>query len=249
MNSFLSALSFYTRIPVPARVHHSTESLDKGTKYLPLIGTLVGAFGAAVFMLSSLLFSRETSLIFSIAATVLLTGAFHEDGFSDTCDGLGGGWTAAEKLRIMKDSRVGAYGLIGTVLLLLLKLSLLKNQPAGYTWQGIVIAHTVSRLVPVWLIKVLEYVRLDETSKVKPVAKKMGTGGLIFATLTAVGITAALHYQLLPVLVAVPLLITGFSIAFKKQLGGYTGDLLGASQQISEITVLAGMTVLWKFFL
>jgi len=127
---FFTALMFYTRIPCPAWVNHDEEFLNKATRYFPLIGWIVGGLAALTFYGSSFIFSKEVSILFSFAISVLITGAFHEDGFADVCDGFGGGWTKEKILDIMKDSRVGAYGAIGIVLLFLLKFALLLNSRA-----------------------------------------------------------------------------------------------------------------------
>ncbi len=97
---FFAALMFFTRIPCPTWVKHSQETLNKASRYFPLIGWIVGAIGASVFWISSLLFPPVLAVLLSMIATILLTGAFHEDGFADVCDGFGGGWTQEEILRI-----------------------------------------------------------------------------------------------------------------------------------------------------
>ena len=106
---FLTAVMFYTRIPVPSWVNHDADYLNKATKYFPLIGWIVGIIAVLVFVGANYLFNPSIAIIISMAASVLLTGAFHEDGFADVCDGFGGGWTKEKILMIMKDSRVGAY--------------------------------------------------------------------------------------------------------------------------------------------
>ena len=249
MNSFLSALSFYTRIPVPFRVHSSPETLNKGTKFLPLIGTIIGGIVSGVFFLSQLIFSIPVSIVLSMISSVLITGAFHEDGFSDTCDGLGGGWTREDKLRIMKDSRVGAYGLTGTILMLLLKFTLLNELTSSLIVPAIISVHTLSRLVPVLLIQILPYVRMDETSKIKPAAQKISITAALFALFSSVLIIFLLNISFLYLLI--PAIVTTFwtAVWFKRKMGGYTGDMLGASQQISEVILLAGIIVIWNYIL
>ena len=93
--------------------------------YFPLIGWIVGGFSALIFWASSFLFPVSISIIFSMIASILVTGAFHEDGFADVCDGFGGGWTKEKILEIMKDSRVGSYGVIGMILMLGTKFAVL----------------------------------------------------------------------------------------------------------------------------
>jgi adenosylcobinamide-GDP ribazoletransferase len=126
----LLAVQFYTRLPVPAWVGYSDELLNKATVYFPLVGWLVGSVAAGAFMGANFLFrNTELALLLSMVASILLTGAFHEDGFADVCDGFGGGWTPDKILAIMKDSRLGTYGVTGLGLLLAGKFLALRGLP------------------------------------------------------------------------------------------------------------------------
>jgi adenosylcobinamide-GDP ribazoletransferase len=119
---FFTALSFYTRLPAPAFIHGNNAGLlPDSIRYLPLIGWMAGIVAAIVYLLANYLFGDTLAVLFSMVATVLLTGAFHEDGFADVCDGFGGGWTKDRILDIMKDSRLGTYGVLGLILLLGIK--------------------------------------------------------------------------------------------------------------------------------
>ena len=89
---FFTAIMFFTRLPVP-ELEYSQEKLNASSRYFPLVGILVGALSATVFMFSSLIFSTNISMLLSMITSILITGAFHEDGFADTCDGFGGGYT------------------------------------------------------------------------------------------------------------------------------------------------------------
>ena len=121
LNRFFNALAFYTRIPCPNWVDYSEEQLNRASAYFPLMGYLVAGFSFLVFYLAQTIFSIELSILLSMVAGILFTGAFHEDGFADLCDGFGGGWKAEDILRIMKDSRLGTYGVTGLLLVLLIK--------------------------------------------------------------------------------------------------------------------------------
>ena len=113
MNLFFTALMFYTRLPVPANINHNDTALSRATQFFPLIGWIIGGIGAATLCGCSLVFSPELAVLLSMIATIYATGAFHEDGFADMCDGFGGGWTKTQILTIMKDSRLGTYGVTG----------------------------------------------------------------------------------------------------------------------------------------
>jgi adenosylcobinamide-GDP ribazoletransferase len=231
---FLTALMFYTRIPVPKGIDYSGDALNQSTRYFPLIGIIVGGFAALVFYLSSFIFYSSISIILSMIASVLITGAFHEDGFADVCDGFGGGYTINQKLTIMKDSRVGTYGLLGLFFLMMLKYLLLKE--LSFNVVAVLIAiHALSRLSPVLLIYHLEYVRKDTLSKVKPIGKKIKISELIIAIVFAIFPLYLLG--LWGFVLIIPLLFIQCLSAwfFKRHLGGYTGDCLGATQQVAEI--------------
>jgi adenosylcobinamide-GDP ribazoletransferase len=241
---FFTALMFYTRIPCPSWVNHSEEYLNQATKYFPLIGWIVGGFATAVLWLFVWVLPPSVAIILSMMASVVLTGAFHEDGFADVCDGFGGGWTKEQILTIMKDSRVGAYGAIGVVLLLLLKWTLLyeiglKIKLWEFFWV-LLSAHSISRLMAVILIFTQPYSRANDASgKAKPIAKKMMPQHFvvawIFGTLPMLGM--ALYQGLFSIFILIPCIAVAFYMAtyFRKKIDGYTGDCLGATQQITEV--------------
>jgi len=245
---FFTALMFFTRIPCPNWVDHSEEYLNKASKYFPVVGIIVGAASAFIFWLSQLVFPAEIAVIFSIVASILVTGAFHEDGFADVCDGFGGGWTKEKILLIMKDSRLGTFGVIGLGLILLLKWSVLKYFPVNTLMIALVSGHAISRLNAVSLIFTDDYARDDDTSKSKPLATKMSPGELIFAMLFGI-VPLILFANVYVLLVLVPLLFVRwyFSRYFKKWIGGYTGDCLGAVQQVSEIVFYLSLILIFKY--
>ncbi len=256
---FFTAVMFYTRIPCPQWVDHSHDYLNKASRYLPLIGWILGVATFLVLYFSLIVFPPEIAVILSMIAGILLTGAFHEDGFADVCDAFGGGYEKMRILDIMKDSRVGAYGLIGTTLILLLKFASLTAlltltfatlNPKIGVLLILVSAHSISRLAAVSVVFNNAYVREDALSKSKPIAKKNTWKEILGATvfgLIPVAILACYQYQilyaLLPVLIARILL----SRYFNKWIGGYTGDCLGATQQVSEIVFYLSVIAIWKF--
>ena len=168
---FVCAIQFLTRIPVSTANAYSESRMQEATRYYPLVGVLVGLLGAVVFQLLSLLLPVLPSLILMICATIWLTGAFHEDGFADMCDGIGGGHTKEQMLGIMRDSRLGTYGVVGIMMLLLIKLSLLWNLVTTDTTiflTAFVVAHCLSRASAVLVIATSRYVR--DAGVAKPVA-------------------------------------------------------------------------------
>jgi len=251
----LLAVQFYTRLPVPAWAGYSDELLNKATIYFPLVGWLVGSVAAGVFAGASFLFrNAEVALLLSMVASILLTGAFHEDGFADVCDGFGGGWTQDKILAIMKDSRLGTYGATGLGLLLAGKFLVLRGLPPAAVTPALLLAHPLSRATALTCIFSHRYARANEDSKAKPVAKKMSAAelatGLLLGALPLLAYAAWLHRPVL-LLVLLPLAVVKTILAryFQRWIGGYTGDCLGAIQQAAEVSIylflLAGFA--WKF--
>lgn len=251
----LTAVQFYTRLPVPAWVGHSDNLLNKATVYFPVVGWLVGGVATAVYMSGQLLFRNDgVALLLSLGASVLLTGAFHEDGFADTCDGFGGGWTKLKILEIMKDSRLGTYGAVGLGLLLGLKLVALRGLPATGVGAALLVAHPLSRATALTCIFTHEYARENEDSKAKPVAKKISraelVAGLLLGALPLLVYAAWLRCPaLLWVFVPLGLVQTSLTRYFRRWIGGYTGDCLGAIQQVAEVVVYLFLLILsaWSF--
>lgn len=240
LHIFLTAVMFYTRIPVPRWVDHNPEYLNKATIYFPIIGWMVGGYTALIYFLCQLFLPVELSILLSFAAGIWMTGAFHEDGFADVCDGFGGGWTKEKILTIMKDSRVGAFGAIGMIVLFMVKFFALKALVSDLKIVPIlIIAHTLSRYTALTFIFTHEYVRENDDSKAKPVAKKLGMKELIIATLFGQLPLLFFYPQWSVFLVLIPLLLLKQYLAwyFKKWIGGYTGDCLGATQQLAEVVI------------
>ncbi len=245
---FFTALMFFTRIPCPKWVDHSAEYLNKSSKYFPVVGIIVGSISALAYWLFKLIFPADIALIFSMIASILATGAFHEDGFADVCDGFGGGWTKEKILFIMKDSRLGTFGVVGIGLILLLKWSALKYIPVDTLVITLICGHAISRLNAVSLIFTDQYARDDDSAKSKPLATKMSTAALIFALVFGLA-PLALFNNINVLLVILPLLLLRwyFSRYFKKWIGGYTGDCLGAVQQVSEVVFYLSLLLIFKF--
>ncbi len=187
LHIFLTAVMFYTRIPCPKWVDHNSKLISLSTRYFPLIGWMVGVIYAGVLVISSLVFPPFVSLLLGLMTSVLLTGAFHEDGFADVCDGFGGGWTKEKILIIMKDSRVGTYGVVGVLLIFALKISAttsLQNLIGIVPFILLIVSsHSLSRMMAVTLIYSLPYSREDQDSKAKPVAKGISFSNLLIAFL------------------------------------------------------------------
>jgi adenosylcobinamide-GDP ribazoletransferase len=250
-NVFLTAIMFYTRIPCPPVKNYSQELLDRSVRYFPLVGWMLGAgmvvlvWGMGYFLPDSL------RVALMLAWSVLATGAFHEDGFADTCDGLGGGWERLQILQIMKDSRIGVFGALGLILLFMVKfvaLLELLNQSFAYFAIVLMIAHVLSRFCVLIFMQMLPYCHQDLLSKVKPIAKKVGKADFLIAS-SWVMMLWFLQPHLALMLVCIPIVILLFGVKsyLKKWIGGYTGDVLGALQQVVELIILIYGVAVWNF--
>jgi adenosylcobinamide-GDP ribazoletransferase len=257
---------FLTRLPVPRFTDHSPEYLQQSSRYLPLVGWIVGGISALVFLVFNKYMSEDIALLASIIAGVLTTGAFHEDGFADVCDGFGGGWTKEKILLIMKDSRLGTFGVIGLISILSAKFLLLKELPKFtpdlqhpsinifLNYKNflllIIAAHAVSRLMPVFVIRFFDYATDPDTSKVKPqVSQRPSVGSLIIAMVCAGVPFIFLNWYFLLAIVPVALVARQLAVYFRKWIGGYTGDCLGAIQQVGETAFYLSALIIWRYFL
>ena len=242
---FLLALQFLTRLPIALKDDEfSPERLESSTRYYPLVGLLIGSFAALVYYLCTLALPAPLPVLISTAASLLLTGAFHEDGLADTFDGIGGGLTREAALNIMKDSRISTYGTAALVTILLIKVFTLSALSLPLAIGALIAGHGLSRVSAVMVMVTSRYVRFE--GKAKPVASDVGTKGLVFlAAFTAlILIGLGLTGWSLPLLAcALVGLIAGhvlIRLFYERKLGGYTGDALGATQQISEIGFYLG---------
>jgi adenosylcobinamide-GDP ribazoletransferase len=254
---FLVAIQFLTRLPVPHLTGFQTSWLSESARFFPLVGALVGIIAVGIWWICGLFFPPLVAVGLMMSASLLLTGAFHEDGFADVCDGFGGGRMRDAVLANMKESRVGAYGAIGVVMMLGLKWSVLVSLPYAAFPIIVIGAHMVSRWCATSLIWRLPYVRADAEAKSKPLANSLsGAGWLLSGVLGALILLPALllidpaaRSQLALALLAA-LTLSGITTVlaagyFKSRIGGYTGDCLGATQQLAELGfLLAALGVL-----
>ncbi len=236
----LTAVQFLTRLPVPGWVGHGPGQLDRAMRYLPLVGIGVGLVGAAVLGLAGAGLPRPAAALLSVAATLLLTGALHEDGLADTLDGLCGGATRDDALRIMRDSRLGTYGAAGLAVVLGLKVAALSALPAA--GPALVAGHAGSRFLVVCVLARLPYAR----TKGKAAAVAGGVGAVELAVAGCCGVLPMLLLgsRAAPALLLAAGLAWGMARWYDRRLGGYTGDGLGAVQQMTELAIL--LVALWR---
>jgi len=229
-----TAVIFLTRVPVPWTVPGIEARLGRCTPWFPVVGLAVGAVGALGWWAGSLVGGTVIGALFAVAATTLLTGAFHEDGLADTFDGLGGSPERERALEIMKDSRIGTYGALALGLGLLTRVAALAALgPAAPA--ALVAGHVLARLSSLPLIRWLPYARADG-----------GTGKPFAGGVTRAGLLAAAAFSLLVTLVALAgataaAWLAGAAVVgvtglwYRRRLAGITGDTLGATNQLVEV--------------
>ena len=244
LNLLLLAISFYTRLPHPKTLDY--RQLPQAAVYLPLIGWLVGGFSALIFYLAELLWPQTTATILALISGILITGAIHEDGFADVCDGFGGGMGKQRIMSIMKESHIGVYGLLGLLLMLLLKINLLGTMPITVVPLVLLAGHSISRLSPLLVMKRYAYAR-DQDSKASGAVYKANFQELFFAAIIALSPLLLLPTLYLLTVIPVALCTLLLGHYFYRHIGGYTGDCLGASQQVAETVFYLSVSVLWIF--
>ena len=243
---FFTALQFFTRLPIPAWVGFEAAWLNQASRYFPLVGVVVGSLTAAVYALAAAMFPQPVAVLLSTAAGIYATGAFHEDGFADMCDGFGGGMSAARVLEIMKDSRIGAYGAIGVLCVLALKCTCLSYLPPTTVIGALLLAHPLSRLMATALIWRMDYARAE--GKAKALAQSMSGGEFAIAAATSALVICALlalgklsFAAIAAAMFAAAAATIWLARLFSRRIGGYTGDCLGAVQQASEVMMYLGV--------
>ncbi|GAB6262944.1 adenosylcobinamide-GDP ribazoletransferase [Photobacterium sp. R1] len=236
---FCLAVSFFSRLPIPASTPYSDERMNRAGRYFALVGLLLGTLCAAIYSVAAHWFPAQIAVFLVMVCSLMLTGAFHEDGLTDMADGIGGGMTTERRLTIMKDSRIGTYGAATLIMALLGKFIMLSYlaTETGLV-EVLIVAYTLSRAVAATLIFDMRYVSESDTSKSKPLANAQTVPELL--CLIATGALVSLFFTPQS---AIALLITAglFRFAFKAwlntRLGGFTGDCLGAAQQLMELLI------------
>ncbi|HEX7908949.1 MAG TPA: adenosylcobinamide-GDP ribazoletransferase [Paraburkholderia sp.] len=239
---FFTALGYFTRVPVPRWVGYEPHYLNAAARYFPLVGVLIGGLSALVYLAALRVFPAGVAVLLSMAASLLVTGAFHEDGLADCVDAFGGAYTREDVLRIMHDSRIGAFGAIALVMALGLKWQTLAALPPMRAAGLMIAAHAASRTCAISYLATLDYVRAE--GKAKPVAQRLGGAALICAALFGLPWLLWPNWldapdwrfagSVLAVLVVLRFVMGRY---FVRRIGGYTGDCLGFAQQIFELSI------------
>ena len=242
MRTLLAALMMFTRLPLWRVVQVDKRYYRDILHCWSIVGFLTGAVTWGVLWLSAQVLPLLPACVLAVAARLLLTGALHEDGLADFFDGFGGGHDRESRLRIMKDSHIGSYGVIGLMAYFLLYVSLLYSLPPGSWAASILAADVLSKLMTAAMIDSLPYARTEETSKTKVLYNRLNY--VRFNLITA-GCAVVLYFLgssfwgLLPAL----LVSLGLRFNFKRKINGYTGDCCGAAVLLTEQAYYLGTVI------
>jgi len=244
-----AAITFFTRIPLWRIIDIPGESFRKIIGFWPLTGWITGGITACAWYCFSLIFTPTIAIMLAITVRILLTGGFHEDGLGDFFDGFGGGKTKEDILRIMKDSHVGSYALIGMIMYFLLLVNTLIAIPHKMVFQVILVADPLSKLLTAGMMNFLPYARTEMESKSKTLYDKLTPTRLVFAGVFGLlPLLLLLNYSLwLSIVIPIVLVIVLFSLA-KKKIDGYTGDVCGATALLCELGFYLGAYIMAGHF-
>lgn len=244
----LTAVQYFTRVPTPRWVGHSSEQLNGATRYFPAVGLGVGCLAAASMWACSMALPPVLAAILSTAVTIGVTGGFHEDGLADTIDGLGGGYTRERALEIMKDSRVGTFGVLALILILGMKIAALAAMPTTLAMVALIAGHALSRWCAVILIWRLPYVRLDDSTRAKPMVECIRPTDVAIASVFGLVPLVMCGMHAIAGVMAAVLVVMHLGRWYRRRLGGYTGDTLGATQQFAEAAFYIALLAAWNSF-
>jgi adenosylcobinamide-GDP ribazoletransferase len=236
LDDLVAATAFLTRVPVPHRA--SPPNLARAYRAFPLLGAAIGAAVGAVYLLLLWIgLPTICAAVLALGAGALLTGALHEDGLADLADGFGGGRDKAAKLDVMRDSRLGTYGSLALMTSFVAKIGALSTLPRSEVIVAMIATHALARAPLAVLAAAMPYARADG------LAASAGRPDSLIA-LTACVVATVIALVALPAATAMTAAfvtaVTAASLAVlaQQQIGGQTGDVLGAVEQVCEVAVL-----------
>jgi adenosylcobinamide-GDP ribazoletransferase len=245
-SEFLNALRFMTIVPLPSSdATIEPDWLSRCAKYFPVIGIGIGLASAVVMLLADRIWSPVVASLLAVAASIAITGALHEDGLADTADGLGGGSSVEKRLAIMKDSRIGTYGTLALVFGLALRVTALADMPIWTAAAALISAHAAARITPIFVMNALPYAGDAAAMKVSYSDAPVSAHDVRFALVIVLCALLPLAFLSIPSVISGLLLGAALAAAAamwaRQRINGYTGDVLGAIEQMFEIGFLLGV--------
>lgn len=243
MKNILAALMFFTKLPFWRIATVDKDHFRNVVHYWPFAGIVTGGIGAGVMFGASFVFPVTVAVIFGVAARVLVTGALHEDGLADFFDGFGGGNTKEDVLRIMKDSHIGSYGVLGLVLYFALLVAILSSLPVKAAVLLFFVGDILCKGVSGSIVNLLPYARDEHGSKNKVVYNRIPMPLALFVKVLLLAMCVFVYGMLLPrcmafAVVAPVVVLWVLSSYMRRRIGGYTGDCCGAMFLLSELSFL-----------
>jgi len=245
-SQFLNALRFMTVLPVPSSVSaQESDWLSRCVKYFPLVGISIGIASAVMWWLAGAIWGPLIAALLAVATSIVVTGALHEDGLADTADGFGGGWTVEKRLAIMKDSRIGAYGALALGVGTALRVAALADWPLWTGVAALIAVHAAARVTPAFVLSRMAY--KGDVAAMKVAYEESPIRSEEFRFALVVVIVALLPLAFISFTAVVSGLLLGGALATalaawsRRLIGGYTGDVLGAIEQLFEIGFLLGV--------
>ncbi|MDP4239395.1 MAG: adenosylcobinamide-GDP ribazoletransferase [Bacteroidota bacterium] len=244
-----AAISFFTRIPLWRIVDIPVEHYSRIICFWPLTGWITGGITALAWLGFSMFFPPILAIILALTVRLLLTGGFHEDGLGDFFDGFGGGKTKTDILRIMKDSQVGSYALIGMIVYYLFLVNTLVSIPREIIFIVIFVADPFSKLLTAMMMNFLPYARIQSESKSKTLYDKLNVGRFLLACLFGLSPLLFILDKRLWLSVLFPMGLVLFLFFYvKKRIGGYTGDICGATALLCELGFYLSVCLITRNF-
>jgi adenosylcobinamide-GDP ribazoletransferase len=243
---FLDALRFLTILPVPSSASApEPDWLSRCVKYFPVVGIIVGLASAAMWWLAGAIWNSVTAALLAVATGIVITGALHEDGLADTADGFGGGWTIEKRLAIMKDSRIGAYGALALAFGVALRVAALADWPLWTGVAALIAVHAAARITPALVLSRMAYRGDVAAMKVayqdSPIRPEEFRFALMVVVLALLPLAFISFTTVVSGLLFGGALATALAAWSRRLIGGYTGDVLGAIEQVFEIGFLLGV--------
>ena len=245
-NKILAALIFFTRLPFWRIKEVPAEDFKTVVNYWPLVGWLTGGITAIVLWGCNSLFTMPIAVILAFGSRILLTGALHEDGLSDFFDGFGGGKNREQILAIMKDSRIGSYGVIGLIFYFGCLFAIFMSLPPVLACCAVIAADPATKSIVSQLLNLLPYARKEEDSKAKIIYKKMHLSQILLTMIGLLPMFLFLDSIYWLALIAPVLIFSTLVILMKNKLQGYTGDCYGAAFLLSELSFYAALLIIFQ---
>ncbi len=233
------AIQFLTRLPTPHLRGFEPDWTVRAARYYPIAGQLVGLICAGVLLAASRVWSGPLPAILAVAVGALITGGFHEDGLADTFDGLGGGRTCEARLTIMKDSRIGTYGALALGLVAAVRIAALASLAPLHAAAALLFAHGAARAAAVVVMAASPYAGDPAAAKIPQPTRTVTANEAAAACL--LGLWPALLLGWRGALAGLALAALSTALAARQAsrlIGGHTGDVLGAVEQLAEAALL-----------